>query len=281
LSQIAGQFGLIAATRANTSAPQFYVDLLQSRDVLREVVTTQYRVSPTRTVDLIQFFGIQSPVRQDAIATAVAAVRGRLVAFADRQTGVVQFQVSTTNPELSRQIANRLLELTNDFNLRRRQSQAKAEREFVERRLAQAKIDLTMAEDALSEFAMRNRQFVQSPQLQAEQQRLQRQMTIKQQLYSGLATSLESATLEEVRNTPMITVIDRPDGFVSAKPRGSVSKAILAFSLGLIVAIGLAFTLDYFEREKRLGSRGYEDFLNLRRRFTGGLRRGLFRRFEH
>src|SRR5438445_1737700 len=107
----------------------------------------------------IHFFRIKSSSLQDAIAAAVTALRGRLVAYADRQTGVVHFEVSTTNAELSRQIANRLLALTNDFNLRRRQSQAKAEREFVERRLTEAKADLTAAEDAFSDFARRNRQF--------------------------------------------------------------------------------------------------------------------------
>jgi uncharacterized protein involved in exopolysaccharide biosynthesis len=279
LSQIAGQFGLITATRANTNSPQFYVDLLQTRDVLREVVTTPYKVSGDTTLDLIQFFGIKSSRRQDAIATGVAALRSRLAAYADRQTGVVHFEVSTTNPELSRLIANRLLELTNDFNLRRRQSQAKAEREFVERRLTQAKADLTAAEDALSDFARRNRQF-ESPELSAEQQRLQRQVAFKQQLYSGLQTSMESATLEEVRNTPMITVIDGPDGFVAPKPRGSAGKAILAFFVGLVVAIGLAFTLDYVARERRESSTGYEEFLELRRRLTGDIRRVLLPRLK-
>lgn len=279
LSQIAGQFGLITTTRANTNSPQFYVDLLQTRDVLREAVTTPYTVSGNRTVDLIQFFGIKSPNRQDAIAAAVTSLRGHLVAYADRQTGMVHFEVSSTNPELSGQVVNRLLALTNDFNLQRRQSQAKAEREFVERRFAEAKADLTAAENSLSDFAVRNRQF-ESPQLAAEQQRLQRQVALKQQVYSGLAASLESATLEEVRNTPMITVVEGPDGFVEPKPRGSVGKAILAFFLGLIVAIGLAFTLDYVARERREQSTGYEEFLELRRRLTGDIRRALLPRLK-
>lgn len=266
IAQLTTQLGLSAA-RPNTSSPQFYVDLLRSRGVLRDVVTTNYNAPGDARFsgDLIHYFDIRLANRDDAIAKAVEKFQSSLSAQADRVTGVVRFEVSTRNPALSTLIAARLLDLTNDFNLRRRQSQARAEREFLERRFEEAKNELASAEGALVDFAAQNRRTGDSPRLVAEEDRLRRQVNAKQQLYGNLETSVQTAMIEEVRNTPVITVIDRPEGFVQRKPRGTVGKTALALFSGLFIAVVLAFVLDYLERERRSGSPGYQEFVRLRR----------------
>jgi capsular polysaccharide biosynthesis protein len=49
----------------------------------------------------------------------------------DRETGVVRLTVSATHPALSEQIAQRLLELLNEFNTEARQSRAQEEGRFI------------------------------------------------------------------------------------------------------------------------------------------------------
>src|SRR2546422_7881000 len=53
-------------------------------------------------------------------------------------TTLFRSQVRTDIPMLSVRVVGRLLELVNEFDLHRRQTQARAEREFVEGRLALA-----------------------------------------------------------------------------------------------------------------------------------------------
>src|SRR6267378_7606906 len=55
LGELARQFG-VAAPRANASSPQFYADLLVSREVLRDVIVTAYSVGSgsDSSVDLLQ-----------------------------------------------------------------------------------------------------------------------------------------------------------------------------------------------------------------------------------
>src|SRR5260370_21385753 len=67
--QLASQFGLTLPT-ASASSPQFYADLLKSRDGLREVVTTIYRASRDDpfTGDLIVYLRIREPDRETALA---------------------------------------------------------------------------------------------------------------------------------------------------------------------------------------------------------------------
>jgi uncharacterized protein involved in exopolysaccharide biosynthesis len=280
LSLLASQFG-ISVPRASTTSPQFYADLLASREILRGVVETPYAAlqRPGRTGDLVEYFNIRSADRDAAVIDAVRSLRETMRVRTDRNTGVVHFEVHTPDPALSLQIADRLVELVNDFNLRRRQSQARAEREFVEQRLALAQDSLRAAEEALAAFFRSNRRFSDSPTLVGEEARLQRQVNLRQQVYVTLAQSHEAAKVEEVRNTAVITVIERPQGFVEPEPRGTIRKVIVGMFLGGFLAFGIAFGAEYARRAREAGPEDFQEFVTLSRGVLGSLRSGgLFRR---
>ena len=75
----------------------------------------------------------------------------------DMKAGTITVDVIARYPELAVLLNRRLLDLVNDFNLRRRQSQAGAERRFVETRMQAAQRELTQAEDDMARFLERNR----------------------------------------------------------------------------------------------------------------------------
>lgn len=279
LGQIASQFGLVAP-RANTTSPQFYAGLLQSREILRAVVDTTYMATTPKPFkgDLVHYFAIQAPNRETAVAEAVERVGALLRVQTDRNTGVIRVELSTRYPELSAQLVSRLLGLVNDYNLLRRQSQARAEREFVEQRLTQVQAELTAAEDALATFSRRNRRFSDSPELVAEEQRLQRVVTLRQQVYVSLAQNYESAKIDEVRNTPVINVLERPEGFVEAAPRHTPRKVFVAFCVGLFAAAAFALGAEYLARAGQQASPDFETFVGLVGETVGRVRGGLFRR---
>ena len=110
----------------------------------------------------------------------------------DRPSGVVTFEVETYNPQLSAQIAQRLLDLLNRFNLETRQSQAAAERRFTEVRLAEAKEELLEVENRLQAFLEVNRDLGTSPLLRFRQERLEREVSIRQAVVSALAQNLRA-----------------------------------------------------------------------------------------
>jgi uncharacterized protein involved in exopolysaccharide biosynthesis len=280
LGQLATQFGLTA--RPTTSSPQFYAELLETNDLLREVATTTYRLSGDHpfTGDMIAFLRIREKNRDEAIVETVRRLRSMFSIDTDRLTGLVRVEVSTRSRELSVQIARRLLELLSDYNLKRRQTQARAEREFVEQRLSEVRSDLTAAEQSLAQFLARNRRVLDSPQLSAEEQRLQRQVTLRQQVYLGLAQNYEAAKVEEVRNTPLLTVVERPDSFVVPKQRGTIKLAILAMLAGVFLAIGIAFFREYVGKQRREGYPGYEEFVAEQRAMVAGLRKGPLGRWK-
>ena len=270
LTQIAAQLGL-AMPRSSGTSPQFYEDLLMSREVLRDVVTNPYHVAGKVpfTGTLVDYFGIGRPDADQRVILAVDRLKKILSAETDRAVGIVRFSVRTRSPELSRAIVDRLLELVNNYNLERLQSQARAEREFVEGRLAAARDDLDLAENALEAFLQRNR-LLNSPDLVAEEGRLQRQVSFRQQIYVTLAQSHEMAKIDEVRNTPVITVVERPEGFVEPQGRHLVIRGLTALLVAGVLSVALAFVDDSLRRWRVLAA---GDYRNLEQLWRGALER--------
>lgn len=277
LGMLAMQLG-VSSGRAGTSSPQFYSDLLVSREILRDAVRWSYKVpeKPFRG-DLVAYFGLGGSTHDDETVRAVTALRGMITSMADRN-GVVTLEVQADSPTLSLSITSHLLELVNDFNLRRRQTQARVERIFLEQRLAVAKNDLSAAEDALLAFVERNRA-LQAPELQAAGARLQREVSFRQQLVLTLAQSYEASKIEEVRSTPVLTVLERPEGFVAKQPRHALQKAILAALVALTLSVIGLFAWEFLGRTKRESSEDYDEFRALRHQFSTELRGILRGRF--
>jgi uncharacterized protein involved in exopolysaccharide biosynthesis len=243
LSGLAATFGVSVPLTDAGSSPAFYADLLKSRDVLRRTVETPYafaaRADSVRgsLIELFEVRGDSPAARRDAAARQLLkSIEVRV----GRETGTIDLEVATPWAELSQQVAARMIRLVSDFNLHRRQTKAGAERRFVEGRVTEAKDSLRAAEAELEGFLQRNREYRNSPQLLFAHDRLDREVTMRQQVYTSLAQSYEAARIDEVRNTPVITLMEPPD--LPAKPdaRLALLKGMLAGLLGLALGAFLA-----------------------------------------
>jgi len=63
---------------------------------------------------------------------------------------------------------------------------------------------------------------------------------LAQQIYTTIAQRYEIANIEAVRNTPVITVVDAPEGLVEARPRYTIAIVLGAFALGVAIAAMIA-----------------------------------------
>jgi len=162
---------------------------------------------------------------------------------------------------VAQQIASHLLEELNRFNLQTRQSQAAAERLFTENRLSEIETQLRAAEDALQRFLERNRDYRNSPLLQFQHDRLERDVQMRQQVYTTLAQAFEEAKIEEVRDTPVLTVIEPPSIALEPDHRGLLIGAVLAIIGALFLSSLWIVGLEFL----RLTQAPYEDEL---RRFA-------------
>jgi uncharacterized protein involved in exopolysaccharide biosynthesis len=274
---LAQQFGVNLGTERPGQSPQFYVDLLRSRTVLQAAVESEYHFptdeGQTWRGSLIQYWELdEEGISGASWRRATEILSDAISAAVSRETGVVRLAVSSDHPALAEQIAERLLDLLNEFNLEVRQGRAQEEGRFISSRLTEAQAELRAAEGALQDFLRQNREFGNSPELAFEHDRLQRQVMMRQEVYTSLLRSQEQARIDAVRDTPLFTVIDHPAGTAEPQGRGTVMRALLAFILGLMLAVFIAFLTEFARRSRETRDPHYQEFQSLSREAWEDLR---------
>jgi uncharacterized protein involved in exopolysaccharide biosynthesis len=207
LAGLAGQLGVLPEQNA-TQSPQFFANLVYSRALLARVIDGRY---PMSRGDSVSLFALLAPKQGDSLVRAEAAWRGlvrRVGVSLEPRTGVLTVTVTLGDPVLAAAVANGLVQELNAFNLQTRQTQARARRVFAQQRVAEAADTLRAAEGELRDFLERNHEWRSSPTLTFEQGRLDRHVTIAQEVYLTLRRELETARLDEVNDTPTVSVID-------------------------------------------------------------------------
>jgi uncharacterized protein involved in exopolysaccharide biosynthesis len=273
LQGLAAQFG-IGGGGDPTQSPQFYVDLLRSRAVLAGVGDREFHVrtdSGMKIGNIAKIYGIRNTDSVGRAAAITNTIRGKTRAVVSARTGVITLRVSDRRPDMAVQLNQALLDQVNIFNLSQRQAQAGAEREFIEKRLVDAQAQLSQAESNLQSFLMENRDFRSSPNLSLEFDRLNRAVNSRQSLYNALASSYEQAKIEEVRDLPVITVLEPPDYPIQPDPRRTRRKATLGLLVGFVLGIALAFFRDRVAENRKIRSDEFAELAALKREALGDL----------
>ena len=268
-AQAGGIDGL--ASRVGISIPgmednlQLYADLLKSREILRAVAEKPYTFGTekgVRTSTLVDLYG-----GSDQRLRTVVAVRrlgDNVSAAPSPKTGVITVQVKAEYSQLAHQVAQQLIDELNRFNLERRQSQAGAERKFAQQRMTEAGEELRTAENQLESFLAANRDFHTSPRLTFQQDRLAREISLKQGLYNMLAQAYEQSKMDEIRDTPVITIIQPPETPLMPDARGVGKNGVFGLVLGLVIAILIALVREYSGRQRLAESEELRDFDRLK-----------------
>lgn len=256
LGSLAGDLGVILPGGSPTDAPEFYVALLDSRQIMEDILTTRYQLGPDSLplLDILEIDGDTPAARlekgRDKLATMYSA-------SSDRTTKVVTVTVTAPDPSLAAQIADRFVKLADRFNKDNRESQASETRRFVEGRLAETDKALRDAEDALEAFHTRNRRF-DTPELQTQEARLQRQVQIQQTLYIGLRQQYETARIQEVNDTPVLSVVEAPSPPVRPSFPRRLRLTALALVLGGLLGIGVAVAQSLTANLRATKDPGYD-----------------------
>lgn len=252
LASLAGQFGVsLGSLSGQGASPQLYADLLGTRAILEPIVMDSVRDASNRYVTVGELLGNSGARSARGVERTVQRLRDNIITtnVATRTTGVVSVGVKTKSAAGSLAIAQELLAGLNKFNLVTRQSQAAAERRFVEGRLAAAKGTLTDAENRLRQFQEANRVIANSPALSFQQDRLRRDVTTQQDLVASLTQQFEDARIREVRDTPVITIIDQPTLAATPDPRGGGRIIVGSATVALVIAFCIIFGADKWQRE--------------------------------
>lgn len=238
ISGIASQLGLSVGTDAGNPVP-LYADLLRSRAILGAVAARTYTLRDGDAVvtgPLETVLHVTAPRPELKREYTIAALRNAIRVIPDPKTGIIRVSVDGPDPELARALVANMLEELSRFNLETRQSQAKAERVFAERRLQEIRGELSVAEDRQEQFFRENREYRNSPQLLITAQRLERDVSFRQQLFAGYAQAYEQAKVDEVRDTPVISVIEPPERSFVPNRRYIIVKGLTGIIVGFVLS---------------------------------------------
>ncbi len=266
LALAASQFGIRVPASGGSWGPAVYVELLGSRAILEPLALDTVTVAEKggARIAVLDLLGVKGGTREEQLDRTVQQLQLIVKANDVKSLNAVKFSVETRWASVSKQLADALVRGVNDFNYRTRKSQASAEREFVEKQAAAAEHNLRAAEEKLKDFALHNRSLA-SADLVLERERLQRDVALGMQVYTTLLQSREEARIREVRDTPVITLIEVPKRPVSGEARHSVQKAVYGFAAGAVIAVLLALLTEAVRTAEAASTPEGQEFVRLLR----------------
>ena len=247
----------------NSKSPSLlYPEILTSRMLMEKVLQKEYSYSRGNKLieqNLFEYF------KTDNFDLAYEYLQLHSNVSYDKKNGIVTISVTTKNPDLSAQVANYFVECLDDFNRNQRQTSAGLNRDFVMKRIEEAKSDLSLAEENLKQFRESNLNYYRStdPELLMMHDRLSREVEVKTQVYLTLAQQYEIATIQAKKEIPIIQILDqaRPPSLKSGPAR--IKTTLIGLLAGIFIS-SLMVILDYRLRDKTQ----YDDI----KRFVGKLK---------
>ena len=255
----ASQFGVRLPSTGAAFGSAVYVELLRSR-MLLEPIALESVVVPEegrRRVSVMDLLGVRPLPLAERTEATVRALRRKILATEDKKLNAVRLEVTTQWPTVSLSIAEQLVRGVNRFNLETRKTQASEERKFVEGRATDVERSLRDAEDRLQSFMQRNRSIAGSPQLTFAQDRLQRDVALWQSVFTSLLQKREEARIREVRDVPVVTVIESPKLPVSGESRRLVMHAVLWTFVAAVLGLMAAVLLEALAEARMVSGRSW------------------------
>jgi uncharacterized protein involved in exopolysaccharide biosynthesis len=246
-------------------SPLFYAELAKSRELLRQVLLERFAASaePSDSAVLLDIMKVSGADIELRLDRGVRKLSRAILVDVDNLTNIVTIKVDASTPRLAQQVANRLFQRVNAFNLRTRQSQARERRRFAQERRDSAAAGLVAAEGELASWLRQNRIFETSPRLVFERQQLQRQVDLHQEMFVTLSRELETARIEEVNSTPLITQIDPAVAPVRQVRPNHLVWASIGLLLGGLAGLIGTLASEHIERARAGSSREYLEFESL------------------
>ncbi len=237
IAALAGQLGAGSLTGARSL--QFYAEVLVGRDLLEEIALDTFP-DPARAgaraplIDILRV-GPDSPRKR--LSAAVLRLGRLITTSTNDRTGTITLDVVMPDAELAADVGSRLYQELEHFNAETRGSAARRRREFADRELTRARGELAGAEGGMRQFLEANRDGLNTPRLAFLRQQLQRKIELATELYSQFARELEEARIDEVRDTPVFTIVERPEAPAYREFPRRVRMVLLGGFLGAALAM--------------------------------------------
>ena len=264
LQNIMSDFGINTGDFLNEK-PSFYIpDIVNSRILKKAVINNQWKTMGYDSINLITYWGIDDSTKF-SLGKIIKKITGKKstsnlearymnvainklnkqIIVEKEESGLIVISVLMEEPELAADLANYIASYIKTYVSDITISHSSKHRKFIEERVKYAKKDLADSEDELKEFSENNPYAIDTPELQLDRGRLIRNMEVNQQVYITLRQQYEMARINELKEIPVINVLDYGEASSDkAKP-----QAILFIMLCIISTFFISSTFLIIKNE--------------------------------
>ncbi len=220
---------------------KLYPVIVKSDRILQAVLSHKYTTRAySQTVTLTEYWRSDVGNENEQLDRALSRLRQRMEVTFDARLGTVNLAVIMEEPQLAADVANQITADLDDYTRTKRKTNATLQREFIEARMKEVQEALERSELALKDFRAGNRRIADSPQLTLVEGRLSRDVQINSTVFIELKKQLEVAKIEEIKNIPIINVLDPARPPVAKSSPRRTRTAVLTFFLSLALAVTVA-----------------------------------------
>jgi uncharacterized protein involved in exopolysaccharide biosynthesis len=244
---LASQFGIAigGSSKGTELSPELVVELASSATQRRAIALDSILApevgSNERSVG--ELLGVKNPEGKDVVSVerytraVSAALKKTIHTTYNRKTGAISITAVSSSPSLSHHLVTQTAANLELHLFRLSQARASAERVSIEQRIIAQESRLREAEQRLEFFLRRNRAYQGSPELQFEFERLNRSVTLQQQVLISLAQAREQAIGREFRSAPTLTIVEPSIRPVLPEPARGLETIVIAMLVGLFLGI--------------------------------------------
>ena len=208
--------------------PSFHIpDIVNSRVLKKAVIKNKWNTIGNKSIDLINYWkindstsfsmvkfvkdalGYKSDINLDSKYMDIAINKlSEQIVVHEEESGLIVISILMEEPKLSSDIVNFISDYIKEYVSQVMLTYSSTHREFIEERLLYSKNELSRSEELLKEFSEKNPFAVDTPELQLQRGRLLRNMEVNQQVYITLRQQYEMARINELKETPVINILD-------------------------------------------------------------------------
>jgi capsule polysaccharide export protein KpsE/RkpR len=265
MAAMARQMGMTGASAgdANYNIP----DVVKSRTLSEQIVAHKWEIEGfDKPLDLVEYFDTINEVekpewvqtkedeaewyKRKRYSYSSMIAKDRINVNANLKTGLITVSVLMEQPKLSSDIANFISVFVSNWVNGTQKESIRKNLEFINERAAVLGAELQEAENELKKFRETNRNILNSPDLQLELQRLQRQVTIKQEVYLTMIKQREINQIEENKSADVIRILDKAiETKAPIRPNKKYSLAV-SFLLGGFIGVLFSIAMHLFFNHK-------------------------------
>ena len=139
---------------------------------------------------------------------AIKLFKDHIEVSEDRLSGLITITATIEDPAIAANLANFIGNQVQVYIRRENSAQSTKEKIFISERLSIVKAELEKSELELKDFKERNRGYEDSPELFMVFSQIFREVEAKKEVYLTLQQQLELARIEEVKQSPILHILD-------------------------------------------------------------------------